>query len=240
MNEAAPGIGHNIDSFTESQNRVDELVKAANEWIAKCPEIKDEDQAGRANDFRNQIRAAKKKLDETRKEETDPLNQQVKAIKAKYDALTPFLDESFKRLGDLVAPWLDKLEKQRQEKVRLAQEEADKKRREAEELAKKAEEEKTIESAVAAQAAEQEVEEADKAATKITKEKTQVKGDLSGKATGFRETWSATLVDPEKAFDYYKENPKVIAILESLASADARGGRRRIPGFEVTSKRSVS
>lgn len=242
MNEPTPGIGHNTDPFTESSIRVEELVETANKWVTECPEIKDEDQAGRANDFRNQIRAAKKKNEETRKSETDPLTQQAKAIKAKYDALTPFLDECFSRLGDLVTPWLDKLEAAKQEEARIAREEADELRREAEEKAKKVEEGTghSIQAAVEAKQATEAAEVADKTAVSISKEKVQVKGDMSDKATGFRTTWAAKLIDPEKAFDYYKDNLKLIALLESLASADARGGRRRIPGFDVTSKRSVN
>lgn len=241
MNDLPPK-DHNQDPFTESQNRADEIIKTANEWVTKCPEIQSEDQAGRANDFRNQIRAAKKKNEETRKSETDPLTQQAKAIKAKYDALNPFLDECFSRLGKLVEPWLDKLDKAKKEEERLAREEADRLRREAAEKLKKAEEGegRTIQAAVEATQAQEAAVVAEKAADNIAKEKVQVRGDLSDKATGFRTTWSAALIDPEKAFAYYKDNLKLIALLESLASADARGGRRRIPGFDVTSTRTIS
>ena len=225
MNEATPGIGHNVDPFTESQNRVEELTDTANQWIEKCEEIQDEDQAGRANDFRAQIRAAKTDVENKRKDEVKPLNDQVTAINTKFKALVPFLDESLTRLNGLLEPWLQKLEEKKQKEARQAREEAETRRREAEAAKKQAEEE---------------AEKAEKEAAQIEKSKPQVKGDYSGKSTGFRTTWKAKITDIDKAFEYYKVHPKVVEALEKLGNADARGGRRRIPGFEIFSEKSVS
>lgn len=242
MNEATPGIGHNVDPFTESQNRVEELTDTANQWIEKCKEIQDEDQAGRANDFRAQIRAAKTDVENKRKDEVKPLNDQVTAINTKFKALVPFLDESLTRLNGLLEPWLQKLEEKKQKEARQAREEAETRRREAEAAKKKAEEGTghTIQAAVQAKQAEEEAEKAEKEAAQIEKSKPQVKGDYSGKSTGFRTTWKAKITDIDKAFEYYKVHPKVVEALEKLGNADARGGRRRIPGFEIFSEKSVS
>lgn len=235
-----PGIGHNSDQFTKDKERVEELTATANLWLEKVPEIKSQEQAGKADDFRKQLRAMKKAVEDDRKLETDPLEQEKKKIKARYDALHPFLDVAFTKMGELITPWMEKLEAEKKEAERIAREKADQAAMKAEAAARKAEEANNVEASVDADLARQEAEAAAKDAEKISKVKPGIRGENSSRSTSFRTSWVAEVNDIRSAAAYYQEDPGLIEALEKLASADARGGKRKIPGFKVFEKRSLN
>ena len=240
MNDT-PGIGHNISPFDASKERVDELIKTANNWIEKVDEIQDEEQAGRANDFRKQLRSMKNKVDTERMESTAELRLEVEGLNAKFNGLKTYLDKAFERIGELVKPWLDKVAEDQRIEAEKKRKEAEEARLEAERLEREAaEKQSTIEQDIAADEAKAKAEQAEKDAEKATKAKPQVQGDLGGKATGFRTTWKAVIIDIDKVFNYYKRDPKVAEVLTKLASADARRGRRRIPGVDVQEERNLT
>lgn len=250
------GMGHNRSPFELRKERVDELVVTVNQWLTSCAAITTESQADRAKDLKEMLRKALRVNDETRKSETDPLNEQIKEISARYKALAPYLEKSMAALDTLLAPWLDKLAKEKAERERQAREEAQRREREAEEARRKAEEAKAVENTridpsapvadvigaeVAADEAEKKAEEARREAQRVARERPQVRGEVSQRASGFRTTWKATAItDIDQAFAYYKESAKVRELLLSLASADARGGRRRIPGFKIEEQKRVA
>ena len=93
-------------------------------------------------------------------------------------------------------------------------------------------------------AAEQAAEAAEKAAKEAAwaaAAKTGVKGEIAQRSTGFRTQWKATAItNLGDAFAYYKAKPEVSELLLRLASADARSGRRRIPGFRIEEIKSVA
>ena len=90
-------------------------------------------------------------------------------------------------------------------------------------------------------AAQEKADEVQKQADTTARSRAQVHGEVAGRATSQRQTWAATEIsDIQVAFDYYKDHAKVRELLLQLASADARGGRRRIPGFKVEPKTSIN
>src|SRR6266487_2171539 len=65
----------NIRDLDIDRERVDELAAAANEWLEKVKEIRDEETARRADDFLNQLTAELKRLDAERLSATEPLRK---------------------------------------------------------------------------------------------------------------------------------------------------------------------
>ena len=239
----SPGIGHNIPNEYEAATaRVEGLVDTANKWIETVDEINTDARAGRASDFRNQIRAMRVDLENKRKAESTPLRAQVTVINDKYDGLYEYMEKAFQHLSNLLQPWVDKLEAQKKEAERLAREKAEQKRAEAEELQRIADagEGSTIQHEVAADQAAKDAKKAEKEAGQIARATVGVKGDYSKRATGTRTTWKATITDIDKAFNHFRDHKKVKELLESLASAEARGGRRRLPGFKIESTKSLT
>lgn len=240
--EDTAGIGHNQPTQYEvTKARVDALVEAANQWVTTVPEITTEDQAGRASDFKNQIVAELRKIDAERTAATKPLRDEVAEINDRFNGLKPYLDKGIKRIRGLLTPWMDKLEAEQKAREQAAREEAERLRREAEEkaAAARANIEDAIQNEVAAEEAQKAAKAAEKKATSIARSKVGVKGEYSAKATTTRGTWKAHITDIDKAFAHYKDHPKVAELLTSLGSADARGGRRRIPGFDIKEDRKV-
>ncbi len=238
-----PGIGHNLpDAYSETLTRVEALIDTANKWIETVDEINTEDRAGRAKDFRDQLRSMKQKFKPERDEMTKPFREKVAAINAKYSALEPYIDKAFDHLSRLLAPWFDKLDKQKAAAEAEAREKAERKRAEAEDLRRQAEEGKgsTIQTEVAADQAEKDAAAAEKEARQIARAKVGVMGDYSKRSTGTRTTWKATVTDIDKAFDHFRDHKKVKELLESLGSAEARGGRRRLPGFKIEAVKSLT
>lgn len=243
MNETV-GIGHNApeDPYSQSKARVDDLIEAANKWVNTVDEITSEDQAGRASDFRNQLRSMKTKVDAERLAATKPLREKTTFINGQYGDLTELLDRGAKKLAELLEPYLKKVAEEQAAREKAAKDEADRLAREAAEKAAEAAKGTgdTIQDEIAAEQAEKAADEARKTAESVSREKAQVKGDFSTRATGMRGQWKATAItDVVKAAAYYSDHPKFIELLLSLASADARGGRRRIDGFKIEEVKSV-
>jgi hypothetical protein len=239
-----PGIGHNApdDPFSQSKARVDDLIEAANKWTNTVEEITSEDQAGRASDFRNQLRSMKSKVDGERLETTKPLRDETAVINGQYGDLTELLDRGANKLAELLEPYLRKVAAEQAAREKAARDEADRLAREAAEKAAEAAkgDGDTIQNEIAAERAEKQAEDAQKTANRVGREKASVKGSFSTRSTGMRGQWKATeIMDMGKAAAYYADHPKLTEVLLSIASTDARGGRRQIPGFKVERVQSV-
>lgn len=234
-----PGIGHNQPTpFEERQIRTEELVASVNVWLATCSKIETEAQAGRAKDLRDLIGAAIRVNEKERDGEVRPLNDQVKEINGRYKGLAALLDKSVAALKVLLQPWLDKLEAERIAQVKAEQAEADRLTREA---AAKALEATTIQDQVAADEAADAAKKAGQQAAATARSRATVKGEVSGRASGLRGSWRATeITDIDKAFNNYRDHPQVAELLLKLASAAARGGARRIPGFKLDNPKTVA
>ena len=228
----APGIGDNLPTVFEGRKiRTEDIVNTANRWLSEVESIESEEQAGRAADFKATITTAIKENEKSRKLETAPLRQKVSEINDGYKGLDALLGKSLEMIRQRLAPWLTKLEEARKEKVRQQQEEAERLRREA---AEKLAEATTVQDLVAADEAQEKADEVQKQAEATERSKVGVKGEVAERSTGQRGVWKATeITSIDDALTYYGDHAKVRELLLQLASADARGGRRRIPGFKV-------
>lgn len=247
--EVLAGIGHNRapTPYDERVARTQELVTQGDAW-KHLPAIESQAQAERCNDLLALIAAACKENHEALSKEVDPLKAQVTEISGRYkrlgaapnlSGLAPdsFLGVMAGILKRLKGAWLERQEKEKQEAERKAREEAAKAQRAADEAARNA---KTIADQIAAEEAKKRAEQAQEEARRIADTKVSVKGEVAQRASGFRETWKATAItNLDDAIGYYKTRAEVAEVLLKLASADARAGRRRVPGFKIEAVRTV-
>jgi len=233
---AARGIGDNaarpIDLATE---RVDELVAAADQWLAKVPKIKDEVTAARAEDFLKQLRDTGKFIEA----------QHIEA-RSEAAAVLAGIDAPWKINESKIATCIELIIAKR--RVYLIAEEnclfvervtrqriADEAARKAEEAARRAQQPNSIADVTRAQRLVEEAAEAQKAADAVPW-RAQVRGALSGRASSLRRSWKATAVtDIAEACSWAIENCPVDlkAWLIIMASHAARSGQHEIPGFKV-------
>lgn len=237
MNDAPRGIGDNQGPL-DPLLRADALVANANRWIAERPEITDAEMAGIAGDFVKQLRENRDDLESAEKQERQPLDLAVAAIRVKYRTPLELIGIAYTRMQQKLKPWLDR------EQARLDAEAAERRRAAAEiaaqaEAARKAADQSgTVESELAARDAAKAAAAANKVAFKPAA-KARVKGDLSVKAMTMKVTHYAQVVDETDALRSFAKAPTVrsAALIEAtrLASAiarDAKGDASRCPkGF---------
>jgi hypothetical protein len=237
LDVAPPPIGHNNppedDTRTPEQKRVDDLMEAANAWLSTVKEITDEETAKACDDFLKQIKDEAEALEKDRRARNKPLEDQVKANNDYYRPLTTLLDKAKALLTPLKTAWLQREKARLAEEKRKAEEEALRKLQEAEEAKRAAA--GSVQAAVQADEAQKAAEEAMANVAALEKAKPQVKGNYAAKASGLRTYWSAVIVDQAKAVAHYANHPKVVALVQQLADADAREHKDKlaIPGVEA-------
>lgn len=216
-------IGHNNppaeDTRTPEQRRVDDLMAAANEWLANVPEITDEETAKACDDFLKQVKDEADALEKARKAFNKPLEDQVKANNDAYRPLTAMLEKAKALLSPLKTKWL-KREQDRIAAERRAKEDEALKALQAAEDAKRAAA-TSIQAAIQADEAQKAAETAMAAVEAASRAKATVKGNYAARASGLRAYWSAEITDQMKATMNYFDHPKVVALVQSLANADA-------------------
>lgn len=241
----SPPIGHNIPpggvELSALRDRTAELIETTNRWINERPELLNEDMAAKARDFYGQLDKQIKAVDKERSEQKRPHLDANLEIDARFNPLKRLLETAKELFKNPIEAWGEKLETQRLADLRAAEEDA----RKAQETAQKATDEAArgggdvVGKFVAADEAVKKADEAAKEAEQIAKSKISIKGNYSDRAMGFRATWKARVKNIDVAFQSYRDHPEVAALLTRLASADARGGRRRINGFEIYSNKSM-
>ena len=246
-NEPA-GVGDNIppepidEEFDALQTRTDDLVVAANAWLNDVPAILNDEQAGRCSDFTTQITKHTAAVEKERKEKKDPHKLAGEAVDKRFNPLK----QQMKIVKDLLRPimtaWLQKKEDERQERERAAEAEAERLRKEAEDAVKKAEEAKgdVVGNTVAAEQAQGRAEEAQTQAKTVARSTVAIKSDYAEKRRGLRTTKRAEIRDFDRALRHYRDHPEVAALIVKLASADARAGKKRIPGCKVIEERKAA
>lgn len=238
----SPGLGHNqppIDApFDERKARCAELIASANEWLTSVVAIDTAGQAERATDLLTVIRVAQQENDSFRKASTAPARQQIDEINSQYKMLAAPLDKSAELLKGLLLPWVTALDAKRIARAKAEREDAERAYKRAEDQRLKAQ---SIEDQVAADEAAAQAEKLADQAAATARSRAQVRGEVSPRATALRSVWKATAItDPALAIGQYGEHPDLLDLLLRLASADARAGRRRIPGFKVEKISSVA
>ncbi|WP_425087804.1 hypothetical protein [Stappia sp.] len=211
------------------------LYDEARNW-ADGAAIETQDQHDAAEKVRDAIHDAGKRADEMRKEEKRPLDEQIKAIQDRYNPLIQpkkgKVDVAKAALGDLLAEWRRKIAAEKEAAAEAARLEAEAKRRVAEEAIQSSrgdidarEEAEAL--LTDAKAAEKQAKRADKAAT-------------TGK--GLRTHWSAELVDLDAAVRHYwsRNREAFERLVQELANADVRAGKRDIPGIRVIEEKRAT
>jgi hypothetical protein len=61
-----------------------------------------------------------------------------------------------------------------------------------------------------------------------------------GRRAGLKSVWAATLSDIDAALAHYKDNAKVRELIQKLADADVRAGKRNVPGFAISEERRAA
>lgn len=246
-----PGLGHNHPNASVAmQDRADQLAETCNAWLANVNEIETEEQAMKADDFNELIKAEQKEVEKERKAEKRPHLDANKAIDETYNPIKAKLETIKNLFAPLRTKWLQKLETERREKERKANDEAMRKLQEAEDAKKAAEEAArseapadvvgtTIEAEDAKKAADQAVEDANK----ITQSTVGVKGHYGSRKSSLRTTYHAVITDYDKALDHLRDHPKMTDLVQELADAWARSPELRkktIPGVELKSAQKAA
>ena len=237
--DTAPGMGHNSNNILQSlQFRTDELVDAGKQW-AEMGELTSPDHAAGLADFLAQELEYRKKVDSTGKAERDPFTAKAKEIKAAYDKVTAPLAPVQAVCSEMSLRWLQALEREAAEERRRLEQEA----AAAEAAAVMAQE--AADDAMGADSIDAGIEALDAAekaaeahAAVDNQPKAQVHGNITPKAQSLRKTWHAKVTNFEDAVLYYYEHPDIRAVVEKLASAEARAskGSAKIPGVEFFQK----
>lgn len=243
-----PMIGHNNPPeptpFERSRTEIEGLVMEAHNWADGVP-IDSQMMADALGELIEKIRLAIKQADARRDEEKKPLDEQVKAIQAKYNALigdTKTVKGSAVLALDackkVLTPWLLQLEEKLRENARLAREEADRLAAEAK-AAFRLSDPTDLAGREAAEQVLQNSRDAQALAKRTEKAKAQSTGGT--RAIGLRTKPVVTMTDAMEALKHYrtKRPEKLKAFLQELAEADARAGILEIPGFTITKEKVV-
>lgn len=238
-----PAIGHNNPPeptpFERVEKRINDLYDEAVQWFDGAP-VTTQAVADQINELINMIRDAAKDAEELRVAEKKPLDEQVKAIQARYNPLIAKdggkTSRAIEAARKALEPWLKAQAAAKEESVRRAREEAAAKARAAQEAFRAAQPDNLAAKAHAEELAA-EAKRAEMAAAKAAKGTATAKGG-DGRATALRTTWTPTLDDLNQACRHYFARPdtrgEFEALVLKLAAADVRAGKRSIPGFTIT------
>ena len=235
-----PGIGHNQPDNINSvlaRERAEALVKAADVW-AGVTEIISAEQATRAKDALDQLRAEWNKTDAERKVEKRPHDDAALAVQKRYRPILAMIETCTETISPLHNGWLRREDERLARERREAQARADAAAREAEIAARKAEQAKQapVSAKLAADAAAERAREAAEQAAAIP-DRARTQGSYGRPARSLREFWYGEVTDVLKAARHYRNEPGLLAELERLACRDARAGIRAVPGCEIKSRK---
>ena len=236
MTEQAPGIGHNLPPIEEIRQRTDDLIKTADEWLANVKEIGDDDQAGKASDFLDQLRAEYKAAETERKTEKQPHMDAAKAVDTAYKPITVRLETAAEAIKRLLTPWLQKKQRAEEEARRRREEEARQAEAEARAKAEEAAKANSIDAQIEAEEAAKRAEAAQKEADKI--ENARVKGEF-GRTTKLHTTYRGEIEDRTKALAAYADDPLIIDALRKAINRDIRAGKRVISGVRIVQEQKA-
>lgn len=248
MSHDSPGVGHNNPPeptpFEIISTEIENLYLEAKNWCDGEP-IENQAQADAVGKLIDMIRSAEKKADALRSEEKAPLDEQVKAIQARYAPLIADTKTvkgktvlALKACKDTLAPYMRRQEQEREAAEKKAREEALQKQREAEEAARAA---KSLEDREAAEAAIQDAKQAERTANRLSSMTTKA-GSGVQRRVGLRTYYDAQIVD-ERAFARFVWQHHLDDLrpaLQSLAQQYVNAKRREIPGVNVVERKDVA
>lgn len=215
---------------------VRELADVADEWRNKVPQIDDEEQATKVQDFITRLTEVKKSADAAKADEKRPHLDANKEIEARYAPIVRMIEACLEPLKLLREGYADRKRKAQREAAEAARKEADRLAEEAWQKAQQAACARSISANVEAAEFTKLAEAAALVADRAAAVRAHVTGTGGGRSSAFRVSWYAKMSSYPLACRHYANHPKVIEVLESLASAEARSGVREIPGFNVLSR----
>lgn len=227
--DQAPPALRNMTPFDEIVLEIDDLYAEAANWADGSP-IENQKQCDALDDLDKALLDAKKRMDELRVAEKKPLDDQVKAIQARYN---PYIQDGKGRvdlarscLNPLRAAWKAAEAKKKAEAAEKARLEAAAEKAKAEELMRA-----SSGNLIAREAAEEQLslaKEAEKFANRQEKRATT--------GLGLRTSYEATINDLNEAVRHYWPTRKADfqEFVQGLADEDVRRGIREIPGITVT------
>lgn len=185
-----------------------------------------------------EARTARKEVDAARKIEAKPFDDGKAEVQARYNPLLKNADTIADTIKAAMAPFMAKLEAEKRAREAEARRIADEARRQAEEALREANRANLAEQE-AAEAALQKAKYAENIARMTAKDK--AKGAGGARAVTLRDDWQAELVDLTAAARHYwaSAQGEFRAVVERLAAADVRAGKREIPGFIVKNNPKV-
>lgn len=237
MTDQTAGIGHNLPPIEEIRQRTDDLIAAADAWLQKVPEIGDEDTAGKASDFLDQLRTEYKAAEKERKAEKQPHIDAGKAVDEAYKPLTTRLQKAADAIKAKLTGWLQKKQVAEDEARRKREEAARKAQEEADRIAAEAEKANSIDAQIAADEAKERAEAAQKDAE--TERRAQTRGDF-GRTTALRTTYRGEIADWDAALAFYSTDPLVSEAVGKAIARDIRAGTRVIPGVKIIQEQKAA
>lgn len=244
----APRIGHNnppLTPYEVVERKINDLYGESKLWLDGATVDSQQLADGLAN-LMAMLRQAATEADEARIAEKKPLDEKIKEIQDRYNALTGDTKSVKGKTTLAIAacrkalqPWLDKLDAEIREKARLAREEADRQTRAAQEAIRAAEATNLAER----EAAEQLIRDAKKAETIANKaeKQTATAGGAFGRSASLRTSWVARVDDPI-AFGRYawvNHRDEYETFLQGLADRLVRLGKREITGVNISEIREA-
>lgn len=240
MNKIAE-IGHNNPPeptlYEVAYARMAALHEIAESWLDGEP-AKSQAELDELSAILEEARKAKKEVDEARKTEAKPFDEGKAEVQARYNPLLKNADQIADAVKAAMAPFMAKLEAEKRARAEEERRKAEEARKAAEAAAAAANRANLAER----EAAEMAIEAAAKA-ERIAKaaEKDKAKGAGGARAVTLRDDWQAELTDLTAACRHYWPIAKedFAAVVQRLAAADVRAGKREIPGFSVKNNPKV-
>lgn len=236
--DAAPGIGHNappegLDALTQS---IEEAADEALKWL-EGREIKTKTDADRAGNLRASLQKLYKRADDERKEKKRPHLDANKAIEAEYKPLL----ERAKDAGTALKSALTVYLRMEEEKERKRIAEIERKQREKEMAERKRIADEAAKAALENREPEP-IPEPDPKPEPIEQKKVSA-GGATGNRVTLRTYKIAEITDLDKAFEHWKDNPRVRAAIEveiqKLANATIKTGEV-VEGVEIKEERRAA
>jgi hypothetical protein len=227
------GIGHNApDDFSVLKENIEDSAAQAEKWLLDLKDLSSQEDADKAANWRDALNKLKKKADAKRKEEKDPLAQQVKEIDGKYNALVRRAENVANIIRDALTKFMRKKEAEERERIETERKKAEEDRRRLEAERAALAEQDIVLAALEPELPPMPEPEAPKPV--------RVGGQL-GRATSFRSVWTADIKDFNAALSHFKDHPDIIALIERLCNAEARSkARKAIPGVEFKEEKRAA
>lgn len=225
------------DAHFALQVQVDSFVNAAKVWFQRVPKIQVEDQAKRLNDYLSGATKLKNLVEEARRAAKKPWDDRAQAVQDAFKPMTDDLELAQKWFKPLQTAWLlaekDRIAREKQAKL----DEAAAKKREADALLAQAAVNGDIRAQREGEALQKEAAKDEKVASRDVRPSV---GSASGGArtVGLRKTAYAHITNQNAVYMQFREHPRVVEVLQSLADAEVRGGGT-VNGAERRERESV-